>query len=433
MTSQELDQYGGWKKVKHQGTGFFRLEKIDDRWWFIDPEGHPFLSLGINHIKVSVLQEDYNRHVFTEKYGNAAEFYKHVFHDLKDWGFNTLGNYNDEEIPQKIPFVHLFRFLNISGYLASWKFREEFSPLPYEYFPDIFSESWREECEKKVAAVYLEFRDNPFLIGYFFSDVPVWTQGDRWIDAILRMDPATPGQKVYSELMERRYAGNISSWNAAYGTAYSGFEEILSRPFDRLPIRDEKRVREDDETFMRVLAREYYKYIAHLIRRYDSYHLLLGDCYDGNPGIPDFVLQEARPYVDALSLQYYQFDPFEEHFKRIDYWYRIIEKPVIATDSCYAVPKPKMPDPYGPHVSGHRERGLSYRRYVEALFGRPYGIGWLWCGYIDWLQGSGPPGKQVVHQHSGLKDEYDEPYTEVTDILTETNRQVYQIAAGATY
>jgi hypothetical protein len=119
MTSQELDQYGGWKKVKHKRTGFFRLEKIDDRWWFIDPEGHPFLSLGINHIKVSVLQEDYNRHVFTEKHENATEFYRHVFHDLKDWGFNTLGNYNDEEIPKKIPFVHLFRFLNISGYLAS--------------------------------------------------------------------------------------------------------------------------------------------------------------------------------------------------------------------------------------------------------------------------------------------------------------------------
>lgn len=160
--------------------------------------------------------------MFTEKYGNATEFYRHVFHDLKDWGFNTLGNYNDEDIPQKIPFVHLFRFVNISGYLASWKFREEFSPLPYEYFPDIFSESWREECEKKVAEVQANFRDNQFLI-----------------------------------------------------------------------------------------------------RRYDSYHLLLGDCYDGNPGIPEFVLQEARPYVDALSLQYYQLDPFEEHFKRIDYWYRI--------------------------------------------------------------------------------------------------------------
>ena len=285
--------------------------------------------MGINHIKVSVLQEDCNRHVFTEKYGNATEFYRHVFHDLKDWGFNTLGNYNDEDIPQKIPFVHLFRFVNISGYLASWKFREEFSPLPYEYFPDIFSESWREECEKKVAEVQANFRDNQFLI-----------------------------------------------------------------------------------------------------RRYDSYHLLLGDCYDGNPGIPEFVLQEARPYVDALSLQYYQLDPFEEHFKRIDYWYRIIEKPVIATDSCYAVPKPKMPDPYGPHVSGHRERGLSYRRYVEALFGRPYGIGWLWCGYIDWLQGSGPPGKQVVHLHSGIKDVWESPYKPLIQAIKRVNANIYHIATG---
>lgn len=31
MTRQELDQYGGWKKVKHQGTGIFCLEKIGDR------------------------------------------------------------------------------------------------------------------------------------------------------------------------------------------------------------------------------------------------------------------------------------------------------------------------------------------------------------------------------------------------------------------
>ncbi|MBN2309409.1 MAG: hypothetical protein JXR94_10590, partial [Candidatus Hydrogenedentes bacterium] len=28
----------------------FRLEEQDGRWWFVSPEGEPFLSFGVNHI-----------------------------------------------------------------------------------------------------------------------------------------------------------------------------------------------------------------------------------------------------------------------------------------------------------------------------------------------------------------------------------------------
>ena len=31
-----------------QGHGFFRVEKINDRWWFVDPEGCRFYSTGVN-------------------------------------------------------------------------------------------------------------------------------------------------------------------------------------------------------------------------------------------------------------------------------------------------------------------------------------------------------------------------------------------------
>jgi hypothetical protein len=43
-------QYGGYLQKTVKATGFFRTEKIDGRWWFVDPEGHLFLSVGVDCI-----------------------------------------------------------------------------------------------------------------------------------------------------------------------------------------------------------------------------------------------------------------------------------------------------------------------------------------------------------------------------------------------
>ncbi|MEO6540381.1 MAG: hypothetical protein ABIN74_05300, partial [Ferruginibacter sp.] len=41
---------GGYKQTKARATGFFRVEQIDGKWWFIDPHGHYFLSTGSNGV-----------------------------------------------------------------------------------------------------------------------------------------------------------------------------------------------------------------------------------------------------------------------------------------------------------------------------------------------------------------------------------------------
>ena len=45
-----FSRYGGSLQYKTSGTGFFRVEQIDGKWWFVDPDGHLFLSLGANGI-----------------------------------------------------------------------------------------------------------------------------------------------------------------------------------------------------------------------------------------------------------------------------------------------------------------------------------------------------------------------------------------------
>ena len=41
-------KYGGYENTTAKATGFFHVEQSDGRWWFVDPEGHLFLSTGIN-------------------------------------------------------------------------------------------------------------------------------------------------------------------------------------------------------------------------------------------------------------------------------------------------------------------------------------------------------------------------------------------------
>jgi hypothetical protein len=39
--------FGGFTQLPRQkATGFFRVEKLNQRWWFIDPEGYPYYETG---------------------------------------------------------------------------------------------------------------------------------------------------------------------------------------------------------------------------------------------------------------------------------------------------------------------------------------------------------------------------------------------------
>ncbi|GAB5379479.1 MAG: beta-galactosidase [Aliiglaciecola sp.] len=47
-------KYGGYTgAAKRKATGFFRVEKVDGKWWMIDPEGHLFFSHGPANVRMS--------------------------------------------------------------------------------------------------------------------------------------------------------------------------------------------------------------------------------------------------------------------------------------------------------------------------------------------------------------------------------------------
>jgi hypothetical protein len=315
-----FDQYGGAKAVQAHATGFFRVENIGGRWWFITPEGHGFMSAGVNHVDY---REDYSK-----------DFVRFVVRSLKDWGFNTIGwsqevvsndrdagtmvhspGWRPEQYTQaRMPYVHLIRFTDMEHYVD-------------EVFPDVFSDAWRRKCDRLCKQTCQTLRNDPFLIGYCYSDTP-----------------------------------NLPLWQERCGR----------------------------ERFPRVLQR-YYETIAAAIRRYDSHHLLLGDRYKADQtirlnnkrvsGVMDEALVAMRETVDVLCLEYYRPDRgFEANIK---HWHSLCRKPVLLADSAYHAPTDalNMPPSSPTYVPDQAARGEAYARFGRRAYGNLLVIGWHWCAF----------------------------------------------------
>lgn len=115
--SPGLDIYGGCAVcgITGQVTGFFHLEKINGRWWFIDPLGNPFWMRSVYNVASGGHDA-----VLLPKYGSLPTWGTQIVRRLKSWGFNALGEFTSTSAaipigswgstsgnPEKMPFIML--------------------------------------------------------------------------------------------------------------------------------------------------------------------------------------------------------------------------------------------------------------------------------------------------------------------------------------
>ncbi|HUU99864.1 MAG TPA: hypothetical protein VMW32_02770, partial [Bacteroidales bacterium] len=119
-----VSKYGGYSDTKAMATGYFRVEKIEGKWWFIDPEGHYFISTGSTGIGPggSFARIEGREYIYAsfppeeltqsnKRLGRASFFtwnlYRRFGSDyyqkwmdftvrrMDDWGLNTIANWSD--------------------------------------------------------------------------------------------------------------------------------------------------------------------------------------------------------------------------------------------------------------------------------------------------------------------------------------------------
>jgi agarase len=96
--------------MRRKATGFFRTEQVNGVWWFVDPDGHLFISKGVNHVSFggdycpALGYSPYNRNV-QAKYGSEEKWAEATAKRLREWDFNTIGAWSSASLFQLMPYT----------------------------------------------------------------------------------------------------------------------------------------------------------------------------------------------------------------------------------------------------------------------------------------------------------------------------------------
>lgn len=415
LVPPSLDRFGGLRSVRFHPSGFFRVEK-SDRWWFVTPEGSAFLSFGLNHPNEEYLSQDYNIEFWKAEFGarDASDprfrmgFIKKVMNDLSNFGMNSIGTHAQKHRFGKltVPYVQGLYFAQIPYWMRP----------PANKFVDVFSGDFERRCEQVARKLVLPRKDDPFLLGYTFTDCPILTDLDAdahgqvpmggaqpnmptWPRVLRNLGSESPGKKAFVSLMRKHYPG-IQDFNRVYETRFSSFDELLDSQ-DWSPVVKSAGIDDakDNRAFLLKTLDRYYSVACAAVRECDANHLIFGDILNAQTTAPDEVVSLVAGYTDLIAYQYY--GSYDEHCEILDRWSRLTGKPLYHADTCFSVPYKEMPAPIGAVCPDQETRARRFLDCATRSFSRPDVIGWNWCGWVDAWAAWKPE-----RQHSGLQDPF---------------------------
>ena len=403
------NSYGGYTEHRLQGSGFFRKEQIEGRWWLVDPEGCLFLSVGVccinigsgGHVKdldkrASMLKAlPPKAYIHNGRGGNSsAEFspwnlerrfgpdYQQpaidlTFKRMNKWGVNTIGNWSQKELERagRKAFTCTMNPACVDGGLFGLG-------DPYEL-------DFEEKLSASLRPLMTEYRDNPWLIGYYVGNEPTWVGAE---------------QRVCEALLNGR--------DRAMKTA---FKQYLQAYGDT----PETRISFVYDTFDRYLAA-----VKRLQLRYDPHHMNLGYRFGDIRAVNERVARICAKYFDVMSFNFYAIKPDHHIMDRLLAWTNL---PMIIGEFHFGAIDRGMGQSLF-QVRDQAERGKAYRNYVETGFSHPGLVG---VTYFTWNDEDILGRFDGENYNCGLVDVTNVPYREQTEAMMETARRLYQVHAGS--
>ncbi|HWW00616.1 MAG TPA: hypothetical protein VNZ64_13035 [Candidatus Acidoferrum sp.] len=392
--------YGGYLTTKAKPTGFFRVEQVEGRWWFVDPDGHHFFSTsstgmsgGGGDARLQGREDYFAALPPTDTAGSQrprASFYswnlarRHgagvrtnwmdlAMKRLDSWGFNTIGNWSDPRLWD----THRKAYqVNLGG----WGMRTGYLGLP-----DAYSEEFPKTVERDAAAQCAPRKDDPWLLGYFIANEPPWPGRESLVVDIILDSPPSAIQRE-----AKAFLGG--------GDTPARRKEFIYRAFDK-----------------------YLEVIMAAMRRSDPNHLILGLRFGGS--LPPAEMMRASKVFDVYSMNVYA---TRVNVKTMEEIYRVTGRPILIGEFHFAVPGRGLAAGLV-QVRDQAERGVAYRYYVEQAAAFPAFIGSSW---FQWLDQPCTGRMDGENYNIGLVDVTDRPYPELVEAMRTTHRRLQGVHAG---
>jgi hypothetical protein len=388
-------KYGGYQSTKARATGFFRVEKIDGRWWFVDPDGHLFLSMGADSMAASSATATQGREQLfaaippPETGGRGgASFYtwnltRRWGADWSDkwidltarrmaaWGFNTVGNWSDQRLAgaHRTPYVYTSRGWGETGPMG---------------IADVYAPNFAETIDRAAAQQCDSRKDDPYLLGYFLGNEPPWPGHESVaVDAIL----AGRESPLQQELRKFLAAGDTP---------------------------------ERRRTFLYEVYRQFAEAVTGAIRKHDPNHLSLGLRFGETT--PVEIIRASKVF-DVYSLNNYAYGRNREELDKVR---EAIDKPVLIGEFHFGVPGRGLA-PGLKQTANQEERGAAYRYYVESTAADPSFVGAHW---FEWIDEPNTGRNDGENYNIGFVDVTDRPYRELVDAAQATHKRLMAVHSG---
>lgn len=400
-------RYGGYLQEKVKGTGFFRIEKIDGRWWFVDPDGYLFLSHGVDCVNpgrggsannldkragmFKELPPEQFRRSFQDRqsasYGDW-NLYRRYGEDFREkanaavikrmdrWGLNTIANWSSADVYEqnKKAYTLGLHGLGIDGNLMG--------------LADVYAPDFAAKMDSSMNTYLPVNKNNPWVIGYFVGNEPAWLgQEVRLCDLILEGEP----RPIKTELEQYLQDGNT-------------------------PERKKEFIYETFNTFLQT--------VKTTMKRYDPNHLNLGIRFGNLNELDEELMEICRNAFDILSFNCYDLKPGTEMMDRA---LRLTDMPMIIGEYHFGTVDRGMAQSLW-QVENQEQRGVAYRYYTEQGYSHPGLIG---TAYFQWcdqeLMGRASDGENY---NCGLIDVTDRPYKYQVEAMMETAKCLYDVHSG---
>ncbi len=422
-----FNQFGGFADgPQRTATGYFRTEKINGKWWLIDPEGKLFWSHGVCSVanravtnlgpdrrslfeylpspgtadhtlgmskRKDVYFFDFLRLNTARKYGQGWE---KTINDLthqriRAWGLNTLGAWSEQSLmdAQRTPYTEI---------LHVWS-----GPMNIDNAPDPFEPGFKTRYREAIAKLAETRGEDPWMVGVFIDNEIHWHV--NMIEKIFALGSKQPAYAKFVEILRAQYA-TIDALNTSWQTDATSW--------DALKPGKTKAWQDDRTALYALLADHYYSTVKKAVDDLLPNHLYLGSRVHTAPAV---VIEQMARHVDVYSANLYA--PLaglaglpatadvpvmvsEFHFGTID-------RGVTGMSLC--------------PVGDQKARERSYAAYITAGLIHPNVVGAHWFAYAD----QSAVGRPNENYQIGLIDITDTPYEGFVAMSHAIGERMYDI------
>lgn len=391
-------KYGGNPSSKAKATGFFHTEKINNRWFVIDPEGHTFNVTAVNSIRPGTSPN--NDKALQQQFGSTAGWAKSTFQQLQKLGFNTAGSWSDVETIKQFnlstehPIAYCPNLNLLSGY-AREAAKKNPSRKNTSVLSFIMDDDFVTYCNKK-AEILSDAKNDPNLLGYFSDNEIAFT---------------------YTE---------INSLFKAENTGSVSVEKLFNWMKEKGV--DEKSIsRTQKEEFIGLLAATYFKTVSEAIKKFDPNHLYIGSRLHSSAKNNNFIFKAAEPYIDIISINYYgDWEPRQQYMKDWKSW---SDKPFFVTEFYTKGDDAGMNNSSGAGwiVKTQTDRGLHYQNFCIKLLQNPQCVGWHYFRYQDNDPADTSADQSNQDSNKGLVNTQYKPYENLTVLMQQLHTNIYSL------